>query len=91
MTQATDAAAAPKATPCRSRQAPFGATGQDAAGAARLMAQGRSMRKRTVLGGIAPGHGAQARRKTSVPLVPPKPKLFLTATSIFMSRAMFAQ
>jgi hypothetical protein len=32
----------------------------------------------------------QTRRKTSVPLVPPKPKLFLTATSIFMSRAVFA-
>jgi len=38
-------------------------------------------------------HGlrAQARRKTSVPLVPPKPKLFFTATSIFRSRAVLAQ
>ena len=34
---------------------------------------------------------AQARRNTSVPLVPPKPKLFFTATSIFMSRAVLAQ
>ena len=32
-----------------------------------------------------------ARLNTSVPLVPPKPKLFFTATSIFMSRAVFAQ
>ncbi|XHO04142.1 hypothetical protein ACEQUB_01009 [Ralstonia syzygii] len=31
------------------------------------------------------------RRNTSVPLVPPKPKLFFTATSIFMSRAVLAQ
>jgi hypothetical protein len=34
---------------------------------------------------------AQMRRNTSVPLVPPKPKLFFTATSIFMSRAVLAQ
>jgi len=33
----------------------------------------------------------QTRLKTSVPLVPPKPKLFLTATSIFISRAVLAQ
>lgn len=33
----------------------------------------------------------QARRNTSVPLVPPKPKLFFTATSIFIVRASFAQ
>lgn len=34
----------------------------------------------------------QARRlNTRVPLVPPKPKLFLTATSICMSRPVFAQ
>ena len=33
----------------------------------------------------------QTRRNTSVPLVPPKPKLFLIATSIFMSRAVLAQ
>ena len=35
--------------------------------------------------------GAQMRLNTSVPLVPPKPKLFLTAYSIFMSRAVLAQ
>jgi hypothetical protein len=29
--------------------------------------------------------------KTSVPLVPPKPKEFFTAMSIFMSRAVLAQ
>ena len=34
---------------------------------------------------------AQARLNTSVPLVPPKPKLFLTATSILRSRASLAQ
>ena len=34
---------------------------------------------------------AQMRRNTRVPLVPPKPKLFFTATSIFMSRAVPAQ
>ena len=33
----------------------------------------------------------QTRLNTNVPLVPPKPKLFLTATSIFMSRAVLAQ
>ena len=33
----------------------------------------------------------QTRLKTSVPLVPPKPKLFLTAYSIFISRAVLAQ
>ncbi len=33
----------------------------------------------------------QTRRKTRDPLVPPKPKLFLSATSIFMSRAVLAQ
>ena len=31
------------------------------------------------------------RLKTRVPLVPPKPKLFFSATSIFMSRAVLAQ
>ena len=33
----------------------------------------------------------QMRLNTSVPLVPPKPKLFFTATSIFRSRAVLAQ
>ena len=33
----------------------------------------------------------QTRLKTSVPFVPPKPKLFFTAYSIFMSRAVLAQ
>ena len=33
----------------------------------------------------------QTRLKISVPLVPPKPKLFLAAYSIFMSRAVLAQ
>ena len=33
----------------------------------------------------------EARRNTSVPLVPPKPKLFFTATSIFICRASLAQ
>lgn len=33
----------------------------------------------------------QTRLNTSVPLVPPKPKLFFTATSIFISRAVLAQ
>ena len=35
--------------------------------------------------------GAQARLKTRVPLVPPNPKLFLTACSIFIGRASLAQ
>jgi hypothetical protein len=35
--------------------------------------------------------GIQARLNTSVPLVPPNPKLFFTATSILRSRASFAQ
>lgn len=38
-----------------------------------------------------PRHLYQTRLKTSVPLVPPKPKLFFTATSIFISRAVLAQ
>jgi hypothetical protein len=42
-------------------------------------------------GGARMGQGAQARPKTNVPLVPPKPKLFFTARSIFISRAVFAQ
>ena len=50
----------------------------------------RSPRKQAT-GGIAAAPRAQARRKTSVPFVPPKPKLFLTATSIFISRAVLAQ
>src|SRR5690606_30603971 len=33
----------------------------------------------------------QIRLKTSDPLVPPKPKLFFRATSIFMLRAVLAQ
>jgi hypothetical protein len=33
----------------------------------------------------------QTRLNTSVPLVPPKPKLFFTAMSIFISRAVLAQ
>ena len=33
----------------------------------------------------------QTRLNTSVPFVPPKPKLFLTAYSIFISRAVLAQ
>ena len=33
----------------------------------------------------------QTRLNTSVPLVPPKPKLFFTAYSIFISRAVLAQ
>ena len=33
----------------------------------------------------------QTRLKTSEPFVPPKPKLFFSATSIFIGRALFAQ
>ncbi|CAB3797288.1 hypothetical protein LMG27177_04229 [Paraburkholderia fynbosensis] len=33
----------------------------------------------------------QARLKTSVPFVPPNPNEFFSATSIFISRAVFAQ
>ena len=40
---------------------------------------------------FTPAAPGQARLKTSVPLVPPKPKLFFTATSIFISRAVLAQ
>jgi len=38
-----------------------------------------------------PTRSHHTRLKTNVPLVPPNPKLFLTAYSIFMSRASFAQ
>ena len=45
--------------------------------------------------GWGAAHGAnsrdQMRLNTKVPLVPPKPKLFLTATSILRSRAVLAQ
>jgi len=47
--------------------------------------------------GWGSAHGApaedqrQTRLKTNVPLVPPKPKLFFTAKSIFISRAVLAQ
>ena len=37
------------------------------------------------------GELQSTRLKTKVPLVPPKPKLFFTATSIFISRAVLAQ
>lgn len=37
------------------------------------------------------GARSQIRLNTSVPLVPPKPKLFFTATSILASRAVLAQ
>ena len=49
--------------------------GADTAGALRIAARGR----------------VHTRRRTSVPLVPPKPKLFFTARSILMSRAVLAQ
>jgi hypothetical protein len=53
-----------------------------------------TMRTRTegaaCMGGGASGN-AQARRNTSVPLVPPNPKLFLAAYSIFICRAVLAQ
>jgi len=39
---------------------------------------------------LFPG-GGQMRLKTSEPLVPPKPKLFFSATSIFIGRATLAQ
>jgi hypothetical protein len=41
--------------------------------------------------GSAAGRGVQTRLNTRVPLVPPKPKLFFTAYSIFISRAVLAQ
>lgn len=36
-------------------------------------------------------YAAQCFLKTSVPFVPPKPNEFFSATSIFISRASFAQ
>ena len=46
---------------------------------------------RIVQGNAQGRHARQTRLNTSVPLVPPKPKLFFTACSIFISRAVFAQ
>ena len=48
---------------------------------------------RTTRGTAAGPRGSrrQARRNTKVPFVPPKPKLFLTATSMRISRASWAQ
>ncbi len=54
----------------------------------RTVASGQTMLVATESVMSAPN---QTRLNTSVPLVPPKPKLFLTATSIFMSRAVLAQ
>ncbi len=41
--------------------------------------------------GIGRREDVQVRPNTSVPLVPPKPNEFFTATSIGMSRAVLAQ
>ena len=47
----------------------------------------------TTTGGVRriAGDRGQTRLKISVPLVPPKPKLFFAATSIFIGRASLAQ
>jgi hypothetical protein len=51
-----------------------------------------TLRPRLTRTGVAAcTQGTQARRNSSVPFVPPKPKLFFTATSIFISRAVLAQ
>ncbi len=62
----------------------------DAGKSTRRLAQAKPPSQVTETGG-ALRMRSQTRRKTSVPLVPPKPKLFFTATSIFISRAVFAQ
>ncbi len=53
--------------------------------------QAASFEHRTLTAGADRMGVRQARRNTSVPLVPPKPKLFFTATSIFMALASLAQ
>jgi hypothetical protein len=47
----------------------------------------------TALTGTTAGtvSNGQARLNTSVPFVPPNPNEFFSATSIFISRAVFAQ
>ena len=40
---------------------------------------------------LFPAKAGQIRLKTSEPLVPPKPKLFFSAISIFIGRATLAQ
>jgi len=63
---------------------------------ARVWIGGAAPHAKAPRGNSPPGRCAwrgvrQARLNTSVPLVPPKPKLFLTATSILRSRASLAQ
>ena len=62
--------------PHAARQRPKRVTATWTAGAARMK---------------APDLRFQIRLKMSVPFVPPNPKLFFTACSIFMSRAVLAQ
>ena len=73
---ASDASPAPATRTIASRQPLLGATTISQEGEPRI-------------GGSAGGR--HMRLKTSVPLVPPKPKLFFTACSIFISRAVLAQ
>jgi len=77
----------------QARQAGSGPRSTATGGAVREGTTGESgARNETVAGLHRPDPAAQpARRNTSVPLVPPKPKLFFTATSIFISRAALAQ
>ena len=51
-----------------------------------VMAHGCALKE-----GASPADQIQARLNTSEPLVPPKPKLFFSAASIFMERAVLAQ
>ena len=60
--------------------------------ATRQTSKRRSLSSKNTLSRMAcAGASAQARLKTRVPLVPPNPKLFLTACSIFIGRASLAQ
>ena len=77
----------------QARQAGSGPRSTATGGAVREGATGESGARNEAVAGLhRPDPAAQpARRNTSVPLVPPKPKLFFTATSIFISRAALAQ
>ena len=74
-------------------QTPAGSTRRPCVAHARQKRQ-RPLQQRPYRGisEVAPSRPPhQTRLNTSVPLVPPKPKLFLTAMSSLASRAVFAQ
>jgi len=90
---ATTAAASAYSNAVKARQKGSGRRWTATAGGVLEMATTKSAYRMPARTGLprAAGEIQAARRNTSVPLVPPKPKLFFTATSIFIGRATLAQ